>query len=132
LQRTPWKQWLKQAKEASFNVVLLPLSGRSLLKFDEKAANDWFFQTQGLPYGYHNFLYGWMDTPRDNLPPLMPDEFIPIVMSMVTKIIPTFIFNLFTEALNKRLGTVGLDIEEIAAFAAERDMEIQDVIAMPE
>ena len=102
------------------------------MKFDEKAANDWFFKTQGLPYGYHNFLYGWMDTPRDNLPPLMPDEFIPIVMSMVTKIIPTFIFNLFTEALNKRLGTVGLDIEQIAALAAERDMEIQDVIAMPE
>ena len=62
----------------------------------------------------------------------MPDEFIPIAMSMVSKIIPTFINNLFTEALNKRLGTVGLDIEQIAALAAERDMEIQDVIAMPE
>lgn len=38
LQRTPYKQWIKQAKEASFNVVWLPLSGRSLLKFNEKAA----------------------------------------------------------------------------------------------
>jgi len=73
LQRTPWKTWLKQAREASFNVIWLPLSGKSLLKFDEKAAQDWFFQTQGLPYGYHNFLYGWVDTPMDNIPPLMGD-----------------------------------------------------------
>jgi hypothetical protein len=42
LQRTPYKQWIKQAKEASFNVVWLPLSGHSLLKFNEKAAQEWF------------------------------------------------------------------------------------------
>ena len=88
LQRTPFKQWIKQAREASFNVIWLPLSGKSLLKFDEKAAQDWFFQTQGLPYGYHNFLFGWIDTPMDNIPPLMGDEFVPILMSLMDKVIP--------------------------------------------
>ena len=132
LQRTPFKQWMKQAKEASFNVVWLPLSGKSLLKFDEKAAQEWFFKTVGLPYGYHNFLYGWIDTPYDNIPPLLPDEFSPILFSLAAKVIPDAVKIFYTEALNKRLGTVGLDIEEIAALAAERDMEIQDVMAMPE
>jgi hypothetical protein len=132
LQRTPFKQWMKQAKEASFNVVWLPLSGKSLLKFDEKAAQEWFFKTEGLPYGYHNFLYGWIDTPYDNIPPLLPDEFSPILFSLAAKVIPDAVKIFYTEALNKRLGTVGLDIEEIAALAAERDMEIQDVMAMPE
>ena len=31
-------------------------------KFNELAAIDFFFKTEGLPYGYHNFLYGWIDT----------------------------------------------------------------------
>jgi len=38
------------------------MSAKSMLKFNEKAANEWFYETEGLPYGYHNFLYGWMDT----------------------------------------------------------------------
>ena len=45
-------------------------------------------------------------------------------MSLVSKIIPKEINTLFTEGLNKRLGTSGLDIEEIAALAALREMEI--------
>jgi hypothetical protein len=73
LQRTPYAKWVKQAREASFNVIWMPMSGKSMLKFNEKAANDWFFQTEGLPYGYHNFLFGWIDTPRDNLPPVLAD-----------------------------------------------------------
>lgn len=39
---------------------------------------------------------------------------------------------MFTDALNKRLGTNNLNIEQIAALAAEREMEIQDLMAMPE
>lgn len=66
----------------------LPLSGHSLLKFDVQAAQEWFYKTEGLPYGYHNFLFGWVDTPFDNIPPLMPNEFIPIAMSLLSHVIP--------------------------------------------
>ena len=59
------------------------MSAKSMLKFDEKKANEWFFQTEGLPYGYHNFIYGWMDTTRDNLPRDLPNELAPIVFSML-------------------------------------------------
>jgi hypothetical protein len=85
-----------------------------------------------LPYGYHNFLFGWIDTPFDNLPPLLPNELVPIVMSLVSKVIPNEIKILFTDGLNKRLGTNGLSIEEVAALAAKREMEIQDLMALPE
>ena len=60
--------------------------------------------TEGLPYGYHNFLYGWIDTPLDNWPPLLPSYGVPIVFSILEKILPTTAFTFFTEALNKRLG----------------------------
>jgi hypothetical protein len=38
---------------------------------------------EGLPYGYHNFLFGWIDTPYDNLPPLLPPGLIPIAFSLL-------------------------------------------------
>jgi len=42
-------------------------------QFSEQAAQEFYFQTEGLPYGYHNFLYGWIDTASDNWPPLLPN-----------------------------------------------------------
>ena len=58
-------------------------------KFNEQAAIDFFFKTEGLPYGYHNFLYGFLDTKDDNLPPLMPKELIPVAFSMFEEMNPT-------------------------------------------
>jgi len=64
------------------------LSPAARAKFDEKAANDYFFQTEGLPYGYHNFLFGWLDTPEDNYPPLLAPGFLAIIMSVLQGIAP--------------------------------------------
>jgi hypothetical protein len=41
---------------------------------------------EGLPYGYHNFLYGFVDTLNDNWPSLLPKDFVPIVFSILEKI----------------------------------------------
>ena len=133
IQRTPWDQWLKWAEDASFHVVHLPLSADSRAKFDEKAAQDWFLGVEGLPYGYHNFLYGWIDTPHRNWPPLLADEFAPVAFSIVEKLSPSTAHNFFTEALEKRLGAEGpKTIPEITALAAAKGMGIEDVMAMPE
>ncbi len=88
--------------------------------------------TEGLPYGYHNFLYGWIDTADDNWPPLVPRNGVPIVFAILEKIAPKVSFTFFSEALNKRLGTRDLDIEGIAAAAAEREMSISDLMAVVE
>lgn len=132
LQRTPFKKWIKQARNADFHVVWLPLSGRSLLKFDEGAANDWFFESEGLPYGYHNFIYGWFDTVDSNLPPILPTEFPPILFAMLEEVMPETIHNMYGQGMNKRLGTEGLKIAELAAKASEKMMTLQDVQAIPE
>jgi len=71
LQRTLWADWIKQAEDASFHVVHCRLNADARAKFDEKAANAFFEDTVGLPYGYHNFLYGWIDTPNADWPPLL-------------------------------------------------------------
>ena len=132
LQRTLWADWIRQAEDASFHVSWLPMTAQFREKFDEKAAQEFYFMTEGLPYGYHNFIYTWLDTAVDNLPPLIPRSGIPIVFSVLEKVAPKTAFTFFSEALNKRLGTHDLDVTGIAAAAAEREMSVQDVMAMTE
>lgn len=132
LQRTKWADWIKQAEDASFSVAHLPMRADIRKNFDNAKAVAFFNETAGLPYGYHNFLYGWIDTPRDNLPPLLPNEFMPILFSIVEMIAPKVAFNFFTEALNFRLGTKGLDIAGVAAAAAQKGMSVQELMAVVE
>lgn len=133
LQRTPFKQWLKQAEQADFHVVHLPLKKEIAEKFDEEAAHKWFFESEGLPYGYHNFLFGWVDTERDNLPPFLPNEFAPVLFSMLEHIIPDTVNLFFNQALGLRLGLdPSATLAEIAAEAASQGLTVQQVMAMPE
>ena len=60
---------------------------------------------EGTPYGYQNFLYGWIDTVRDNLPMLLPNELMPIVFSIVEKLDRKVSDLIYTDGLNIRLGT---------------------------
>jgi len=82
----------------------LPLKKEIADKFNETAARELFFEMEGVPYGYHNFMYGWVDTPEDNWPPLLPHHFVPILWSLVEAVDKPLADNMFTEALNLRLG----------------------------
>jgi len=104
IQRTPYRKWIRQAREASFNVVWLPLSEESAEKFNTRAAKNWFSDHEGLPYGYHNFLFGWLDTPENNLPQLVPHQMVPILFSMLEPVIAE-IDVMYTGGINHRLGT---------------------------
>jgi len=69
-------------------VIWLPLRDEVAALYNVEKAREFFFAKEGLPYGYHNFLFGWIDTFRDNLPPLMPNELMPIVMAQAEKVLP--------------------------------------------
>jgi hypothetical protein len=72
----------------------MPLSEKAAATFNQRDAQDFFYKTQGLPYGYHNFLYGWIDTPIDNLPPLLAQEFAPILFGGLEKLVSSVV-NIF-------------------------------------
>lgn len=66
----------------------MPLSPEARAKYNETAAQEFFNNTVGLPYGYHNFLFGWLDTAEDNLPPILPSGMLPIVFSILEDLVP--------------------------------------------
>merc|ERR1711982_232157 len=96
------------------------------------AVYEWFKTVEGMPYGYHNFLFGWIDTYAKNFPPVLQAELFPIGFRLVEKIIPSAIKTVYTLALNKRLNTTDLEIPEIAAECAKRGLRIGDIMAWPE
>lgn len=110
----------------------MPLSPEARAKFNETAAIEFFKSTEGLPYGYHNFLFGWFDTVTNNLPPIVPPGLLPIVLSLYEDLDPKSIDILFAQALNKRLGTTGLNVKQIAAVAAQRNTTIDALMAIVE
>jgi hypothetical protein len=110
IQRTRFDVWMEYAENCDFHVVHMPLSDEKRAQFNESAAIEWFYSVEGLPYGYHNFLFSWIDTPEKNLPPLLPNELVPIAFSILEKLDWNLTDTFFTQALNHRLGTEGLNI----------------------
>lgn len=132
LQINKFSQWMDWAENASFSVVVLPLTAEARAKFDAKAAYEWFKTVEGMPYGYHNFLFGWMDTARDNFPPIAAPEIFTIVFRAAEQLMPSAIARVFGEAMNKRLGTEGLQIPELEVEAGKQGMSLLEVMALPE
>lgn len=112
----------------------MPLSEEMRAKYNDTSAIEFFNKVQGLPYGYHNFLYGWIDTPEDNFPEILPKDLVPIAFTILEKIDKNLTDLFFTQSLNKKLGTEGLDISGIAGEASKRSppMNVSDVMAMTE
>lgn len=102
----------------------MPLRADIRAKFNVTAAWEFFNKTEGLPYGYHNFLFGWIDTANDNWPPLLPAGFLPILFSLIEDVTPNTTYIFMDQALNKRLNTTGLNLDQLAGEAARRNLSL--------
>lgn len=122
IQRNKYSDWIQYAKNCDFHVSHLPLSPEARAKFNETAAQEFFNKTEGDPYGYYNFLFGWIDTPENNYPPILPSYFATIAFSIVNKIAPKVMDIFFNQAINHRLGVSGYDFEDLVGLAADKGM----------
>jgi len=123
-QRNPWKQWKQYALNAGHNVAILPMREDIRAKFNVTAAAEWFKKYEGTPYGYHNFIYGWFDTPDQSLPPITDVEFLYVVFALLENFIPDGIKSIVGEAMNKRLKTQNMNLYEVAVIAADKNLTI--------
>jgi hypothetical protein len=67
----PWEEWwaLQLVDDANCHIALLPLHPDMRSKFNVTAARNSAHHMSGLPYGYHNMIFSWIDTMSDNYPP---------------------------------------------------------------
>jgi len=132
IQMNPYKEWVKWARNAGFHVTWLPLKPEISKKFNNDAAIEFFKSLEGHPYGYHVFLWGWLDTAHHSYPPVLSPEFLAPAMALLEKIIPSASTSIFTESMNMRLGTKNLTIAEVALEASKRNLTMPDLYAMVE
>jgi len=140
IQKTPYRQWVKQAMQADFHVVHVPLSEAARANFNEEAALDFFRSTEGLEYGYHVMLWGWLDTISQNFPCLPPDyssnclqwELVESLFALIDKSIPQLANLFWNQAWNHRLGTSGLTTAELFQEAGKRNMKSIEIPIIPE
>ena len=132
LQRTKYEDWIKHALDADFNIAILPLKKEYAAKFSEDKAWEWFRQTQGMPYGYRNFLFGWMDTPKDNLPSVLDLNWAYLVFRILEAVDQPATNQLLREALNWRVGTKNLELFEIEEEANKQGKTLNDLFSIIE
>jgi hypothetical protein len=133
IQRTKWEQWIEWAYNADFNVAILPLKEEYRKKLDEKKANDWFINVaEGLPYGYHNFIFSWIDTVDKNFPFIVTHEVVEFLFSIISYVAPDVSDKMLTEAINIRLGTQGLTLQQAIAEGARQGKSFEEILAEPE
>jgi hypothetical protein len=130
----PWEEWWElQLKDvAAPHVALLPMHPDLRAIFNETAAWEYAQRMNGLPYGYHNMIFSWIDTRRDNYPPPLDSNLVASVITMWTRLQPSYASNMWNEALNKRLDTEGLDLPSIIVESEKRGISFAELLAIPE
>jgi len=135
IQKTPYQQWITWAQNASYNVAWVPLAPEISAMYNETAAIEFFNTVIGLPYGFHNFLFGWLDTSVDNLPCLPPAydqcltwELVQILSGVVDALDPKLAYRFFNQAFQKRLGTTINGTAEIYQYGQVNEGITFDVL----
>ena len=133
IQKNKFKEWVRLAHIADFNVVILPLSEESRKKFNETKAVEWFLNgIEGLNYGYHNFVFSWLDTTDSNFPFVMKHEHVEFLFSIIEKIYKPISDKIIGEGVNHRVGTKGKTLPEVIAEGARQGKTFEEILAMPE
>ncbi|KAL2245322.1 uncharacterized protein LOC105174849 [Sesamum indicum] len=131
----PWDEWWEfelTKDDANPQIALLPLHPDLRAKFNESAAWEYAKSMSGLPYGYHNLIFSWIDTINGNYPAPLDAHLVASVMTVWTQLAPAYAGNMWNEALNKRLGTQNLSLSEIIVEVEKRGSSFGELLAIPE
>lgn len=131
----PWEEWWEfelSKDDSNPHIALLPLHPDLRAKFNETAAWEYAKSLDGQIYGYHNMIFSWIDTLNKNYPPPLDANLVASVMTIWNQMQPEYAANLWNEALNKRLGTEGLDLPEILVEVDKRGSSFAQLLTIPE
>eukprot|EP00667_Euglena_gracilis_P008086 EG_transcript_8177 len=140
IQLTPWARWVAQIKQAGYQFVWLPLREDLRSIFNASGAQEALKKFLGLPYGFQNIAFCWLDTEADNYPCLPPRYDVCLDWRVVMPFLGVLDHasggqvgrSVWTEALNKRLGRMGLTTAEAFQEAWRRNLSFAQLMALPE
>eukprot|EP01135_Chromosphaera_perkinsii_P003380 Nk52_evm4s242 gene=Nk52_evmTU4s242 len=138
IQRTKWEEWRENAKKADYNWVLFPLSEEKQAVFEKNAhlAVDYFKKVEGVLYGYQNLLWGWIDTPNQNLPHPLSNEFVMSAFAIVEPLSDALMKkshtpSLWRETFNHMIGKEGLTTYQVYAQMEKEGLSFGEMISRP-
>jgi hypothetical protein len=132
IQKTKWDEWIAMSIRAQYNVVLLPLSDESRSKFNVSAALDYFRSVEGVPYGYHNFIWGWVDTEQGNWPGPLSHQLVEVGFALTERVNAIVAKRMWVDAFNKRLNNTFDGTVAAYNAAASAGISFGDLISMVE
>jgi len=143
IQKTPWDLWINQSLAADYQVVHVPLDAAHAQLFNEPSALAFFNKIVGMPYGYHNFFFGWIDTPQDNFPCMPPNYDMCLsnklmnigagLMDRLDKDISNRMWNqAFCQRLGVEWGTINGTLEILQYAAEQKQSSFVDLITQVE
>ncbi|KAJ3674879.1 hypothetical protein LUZ60_005495 [Juncus effusus] len=131
----PWDEWWlaeQNEDDSDPHIALLQLNPQMRAKFNATAAWAYAKNMSGIPYGYHNMIFSWIDTISDNYPPPLDAHVVASVMTMWSHIQPAYAANMWNEALNKRLNTSDLDLPDLIVESERRGISFDKLLTIPE
>ena len=138
IQMHTWQEWLPLARAADFNIMLLAPSDETQANFDSVKAQQYIEGTLGLPYGYHNFIFGFMDHVNsqgilENLPYPATWQLFEVLFGVISGFDPAIAEKIWELALNFHGHTNGLNTAQLANHAVESlGISFGELMAIPE
>jgi hypothetical protein len=137
--RHKFEDWFPLGVEARYHVALLPLRSQYAAKFDEDAFWEWFRNdAAGQPYGFHNFVYSFIDTPH-NLPEPADNEVLMWLLTTLDRLSPgtgggpgVSVYSIFVEALSHRGPTGCTNTTCVEIWADAHNTTLGDIAVIPE
>jgi hypothetical protein len=112
--------WIHLMADGNNAIALVPLNRSFSDNFNLTAAWEVVNRVLGNEYGFHNFIFGWIDTAQLNYPCLPPDfdrclvwEHFEQFFFGLDEILPSLVNKFVGEALNHRAKTQGLNFANV-------------------
>ena len=132
IQKNKWFDWMNMAYKANYIVEYLPLNEEQLRIFNTNAAVKWFKKVEGMPYGYNNYFFCWIDTPEDNYPDPLSSQFLEVGLSYIGTKFPDIAQKMWNKALCKRLNIQLNSTVDILEYAYKQNINFTDLMKIPE
>ena len=135
--KSTWEKFHSDRQKMGMGVVLLPLKEKVRKNLSEKKMVQFFNQSEGLAYGTYNLLFTLLDTHRGNLPAPLSMEMMEVLFLTLEPLLNPVVKlagmgDLWTSALNMRLGTSGKSTRELYTIMSERGLSFSQVVTSAE